>query len=198
MTIRYAILGSGAIGGSIARRSVAAGVSVSIANNRGPESLADLVAELGPLAEAVTAADALSAEIVILALPFDAVPEAVRGIAWGDRIVVDATNAIDFPAFTPRDLDGRLSTDIVADAVPGARVVKAFNTLAAELLGQDPRAEGRRRVLFLSGNDEAARQSVAALIEKLGFSPVDLGTLPDGHAQQFGGGLAARNFVQID
>src|SRR5260370_39065432 len=77
--------------------------------------------------------------MVILAIPFDAVPDAVKGVKWDSRIVVDATNAIDLPAFTPRDLKGRPSTQALADAVPGARVAKAFNTLFAARLGQTRR-----------------------------------------------------------
>ena len=122
----YAILGSGAIGTALARRFAAKGIEVSLANTKGPASLTDLVGELGSLVKPVTSAEALLADVVILAIPFDAVPEAVKGVEWGGRIVVDATNAIDFPAFTPRDLKGRLSTQIVAETVSGARVVKSL------------------------------------------------------------------------
>jgi predicted dinucleotide-binding enzyme len=194
----YAILGSGAIGTALARRFVAKGIEVSLANTKGPESLTDLVGELGALVKPVTSAEALRADLVILAIPFDAVPDAVKGVEWGGRIVVDATNAIDFPAFTPRDLKGRLSTQIVADAVPGARVVKAFNTLFAALLGVDPAVPGGRRVLFVSGDDGSARTAVVDLIERLGFAAVDLGGLAEGgRAQQFGGGASGKEFVQI-
>ncbi len=194
----YAILGSGAIGTALARRFAAKGIEVSLANTKGPASLTDLVGELGSLVKPVTSAEALLADVVILAIPFDAVPEAVKGVEWGGRIVVDATNAIDFPAFTPRDLKGRLSTQIVADAVPGARVVKAFNTLFAALLGADPAVPGGRRVLFVSGDDASPRTAVVDLIERLGFAAVDLGGLAEGgRAQQFGGGASGKEFVQI-
>ncbi len=194
----YAILGSGAIGTALARRFAAKGIEVSLANTKGPASLTDLVGELGSLVKPVTSAEALLADVVILAIPFDAVPEAVKGVEWGGRIVVDATNAIDFPAFTPRDLKGRLSTQIVADAAPGARVVKAFNTLFAALLGADPAVPGGRRVLFVSGDDASARTAVVDLIERFGFAAVDLGGLAEGgRAQQFGGGASGKEFVQI-
>jgi len=193
-----AILGSGAIGTALARRFVAKGIEVSIANSKGPETLTGLVGELGSLAKPVTAAEALLADAVILAIPFDAVPDAVKGVEWGGRIVVDATNAIDFAAFTPRDLKGRLSTQIVADTVRGARVVKAFNTLAAAVLGADPAVPGGRRVLFVSGDDASARTAVVDLIERLGFAAVDLGGIAEGgRAQQFGGGVAGKEFVQV-
>ena len=134
----------GAIGTALVRRFVASGIEVSIANTKGPESLAGLVGELGSLVKPVMAAEALQADVVILAIPFYAGPDAVKRVEWDNRIVVDATNAIDFPAFTPRDLKGRPSTQIVADAVPGVRVVKAFNTLLAALLGADPAVLGGR------------------------------------------------------
>ncbi len=197
--MKDAILGSGAIGTALARRFVASGIDVSIANTRSPDSLNGLVAELGPLLEPVTSAEALRADAVILAIPFDAIPDAVKGVEWGNRIVVDASNAIDFPAFTPRDLKGRLSTQIVADAVPGARVVKAFNTLFAAKLGAGPVVNGGRRVLFVSGDDASARAAVVDLIGRLGFAAVDLGRLAEGgRAQQFGGGVSAGQFVRLD
>ena len=196
--MKYAILGSGAIGTALVRRFVASGIEVSIANTKGPESLAGLVGELGSLVKPVMAAEALQADVVILAIPFDAVPDAVKRVEWDNRIVVDATNAIDFPAFTPRDLKGRLSTQIVADAVPGARVVKAFNTLLAALLGADPAVLGGRRVLFVSADDTSARLAVVDLVERLGFAAVDLGRIAEGgRAQQFGGGVAAKEFVRL-
>lgn len=195
--MKYAILGSGAIGSALARRFAAAGIEVSLANSSGPASLAALVDELGSQLKPVTAGEAMGADVVILAIPFDAVSDAVKGVAWNNRIVVDATNAIDFPAFTPRDLKGRLSAQIVADSVPGARVVKAFNTLPASLLAADPAAPGGRRVLFASGNDASARSVVIDLIERLGFAAVDLGGIAEGgRAQHFGGGLAGKEFIQ--
>jgi hypothetical protein len=194
----YAILGSGAIGTALARRFVAKGIDIAIANTKGLESLAGLVRELGSNVTPVTASEVLQAEVVILAVPFDAVQNAVKDVEWDSRIVVDATNAVDLPAFTPRDLKGRLSTEIVADAVPGARVVKAFNTLQAATLGADPAVLGGRRVLFVSGDDPSARLAVVDLVERLGFAAVDLGGIAEGgRAQQFGGGISGKEFVQL-
>jgi len=194
----YAILGSGAIGTALARRFVAKGIGIAIANTKGQESLAGLVRELGSNVTPVTASEVLQADVVILAVPFDAVQNAVKDVEWDSRIVVDATNAVDLPAFTPRDLKGRLSTEIVADAVPGARVVKAFNTLQAATLGADPAVLGGRRVLFVSGDDPSARLAVVDLVERLGFAAVDLGGIAEGgRAQQFGGGVSGKEFVQL-
>lgn len=157
-----------------------------------------MVRELGSNVTPVTASEVLQADVVILAVPFDAVQNAVKGVEWDSRIVVDATNAVNLPAFTPRDLKGRLSTEIVADAVPGARVVKAFNTLQAATLGVDPAVLGGRRVLFVSGDDPWARLAVVDLVERLGFAGVDLGGIAEGgRAQQFGGGVSGKEFVQL-
>lgn len=186
----YAIIGSGAIGSALASQFARQSLDVLVANSRGPESLAELVGKLGKNIKPVPMRKALEADIVILAVPYDAVPEAVRASPnWNDRIVVDATNAIDFPAFTPRNLGGRPSTEIVSEAVPGARVVKAFNTLPAAVLAAEPRQNGGNRVLFLSGKDSKANADVAALATKLGFAPIILGGLADGRLAQFGGPL---------
>jgi 8-hydroxy-5-deazaflavin:NADPH oxidoreductase len=110
----------------------------------------------------------------------------------------DATNAIDLPAFAPRDLNGRLSTEVIAGAVSGARVVKAFNTLPAAILGADPAVLGGRRVLFVSSDDTSARATVVDIVERLGFAAVDLGGIAEGgRAQQFGGGVAGKDLVQL-
>ena len=133
-----------------------------------------------------------------MAVPFPAVRDLANVASdWNDRIVVNATNAIDLPSFAPTDLGGRPSTQVVAETLRARRVVKAFNTLPAALLGADPRASDGRRVLFLSGDDASANGEISALIEKLGFAPIDLGKLSDGgRLQQFGGPLPTRNLTQ--
>jgi predicted dinucleotide-binding enzyme len=194
----YAIIGSGAIGSALARRFAEKGIDVLLANSRGPASLEGRIAELGPIITAASVQDAAQADVVILAVPFTAFPEAARDVpGWAGRVVVDATNAIDFPAFTPKDLGGRPSSEIVAEAVSGARVVKAFNTLPAAVLAADPAHDGGRRVLFVSGDDAAANAEIAGLIERLGFAPITLGKLAEGgRLQQFGAPLVAQNFTK--
>ena len=197
--MRYAILGSGAIGHAIATQFARKGIEVALANKRGPESLGEIVAELGPNVRAVTAAEALGADVVFLAVPFTAVPELVQGAGdWAGRIAIDATNAIDFPAFTPTDLGGRMSTDVLAEKLVGARVVKAFNSLPAPVLEADPAAaDGGRRVLFVSSNAASASTEVATLIEALGFFPIQLGAIAAGGAlQQFGGPLTVHSLIK--
>jgi len=194
----FAILGSGAIGRALATQFARCDIDVLVANQRGPASLVDFARELGRNITAVSVPDALRADVVVLAIPFSAVPDAVRGGGrWAGRIVVDATNAIEFPAFSPKDLGGRASSDVVADAVPGARLVKAFNTIPAAVLAADPAQHGGRRVVFLSGNDDGANAEVAALVERLGFAAIDLGKISEGgRLQQFGAPLVAIDLVQ--
>ncbi|MBK4720884.1 NADPH-dependent F420 reductase [Azospirillum sp. YIM DDC1] len=193
----YAILGSGAIGAAVAGQFARKGIEVLLANSRGPETLADLAHDLGTSVVPASVRDALAADIVILAVPYDAVGDAVHGAPdWNGRIVVDATNAIDFPAFTPRDLADRPSTHIVAEAVPGARVVKAFNTLPAAVLAKNPQDNGRR-VLFVSGDDDGANTEVAGLIERLGYAAIPLGPIAEGgRLQQFGGALMVHSLIK--
>jgi 8-hydroxy-5-deazaflavin:NADPH oxidoreductase len=110
-----------------------AGRDVVIANSRGPESLTAVVSALGEGVSAGTAGEAATAGIVVIAVPWDRVPEAVQGLTWNGQVVLDATN--DWAA---GDLDGRTSSELVADLVAGAQLVKAGNTLSAEVLGLDP------------------------------------------------------------
>jgi hypothetical protein len=196
----YAIIGSGAIGTAIARQFSRAGLDVLVANTRGPDSLRGLANELGAHVRPVPLAEAAAADLVFLAVPYDAIGDATASVQdWGGRIVVDATNAISLPAFTPRDLGGRPSTDVVAGTLKSARVVKAFNTLPAAILAKVPAEGGGRRVLFVSGNDDAANAQVGSLIERLGFAPIVLGKVAEGgRLQQFGGPLVAQNFIKAE
>jgi predicted dinucleotide-binding enzyme len=148
--MEISIIGAGAIGTAIARLLTGAGIPVSIANSRGPSSLAPLIIELGSLAHAVTAQEASQAEIVFLAVNWSRIPSALQDLGpWNGRVVVDATNPIEAPLFKPIDLDGTSSSERVAQQVPGAHLVKAFNHLAPPLLadlGRDAGAAVRRRI----------------------------------------------------
>src|SRR3954452_4016873 len=195
-----AIIGAGSIGLAVAKTLSRAGIAATIANSRGPESLKEAVAPLSPTIKAGTREQAASAGIVVIAVNWTKLPTAVAGLpAWKGRIVIDANNPIEAPLFKPVDLHGRVSSEVVADLVPGAHVVKAFNHLRAEILAGDPRADGGRRVLFYSGNDSAAKAEVAALIDRIGFVGIDLGSLAVGGklAQFPGGPLPNQNLVKI-
>jgi predicted dinucleotide-binding enzyme len=184
------IIGAGAIGSALARALVRARVAATIANSRGPASLEGLVRELGSPLRAGTREEAAAAGVVIVAVNWSKLPAALAGLpAWNGRVVVDANNPIEAPRFEPVELHGRASSEVFADLVPGARVVKAFNHLQPVLLAKDPRAEGGRRVLFYSGEDAPAKASVGDLISKLGFFGIDLGSLAlGGRLAQFPGG----------
>lgn len=186
------IIGAGRLGQAMARTARRAGRSVVIANSRGPESLGSVVSTLGEGVSAGTADEAAAAGTVVIAVPWDRVPEAVRGLDWNSRIVIDATN--DWAA---DDLLGRTSSEIVADLVAGARVVKAANTLGAEVLGSDPRAAGGQRVIFVSGDDGDAKAEVVALFQDAGFAAIDLGDLATGGAMQQIHPLAGVNLIRI-
>jgi predicted dinucleotide-binding enzyme len=194
------IIGSGAIGTALARILARGGIEATISNSRGPDSLRELIRELGPLIQAGTREHAARADIVFVAVNWTKLPAALGGLTdWGGRIVIDANNPIEAPLFKPVDLKGRVSSEVFADFVPGARVVKAFNHLRAQVLADDPRTDGGRRVLFYSGNDKAATAEVAALIDRIGFVGIDLGSLAVGGklAQFPGGPLPNQNLVKI-
>jgi len=194
------IIGSGAIGTAFARTLARAGIHATISNSRGPDSLKEVVDELGPSIRAGKREEAARADIVFVAVNWTKLPAALAGLPdWGGRILIDANNPIEAPLFRPVDLKGRVSSEIFADLVPGARVVKAFNHLRAEVLASDPRAEGGRRVLFYSGNDNAAKAEVAGLIDRIGFFGIDLGSLAVGGklAQFPGGPLPNQNLVKV-
>jgi predicted dinucleotide-binding enzyme len=187
------ILGAGRLGQAMARTALRAGRPVVIANSRGPESLTSEVAALGDGASAGTVADAAAARIVVIAVPWASVPAALAGLRWNGQIVVDATNDFD-----PSDLDGRTSSEVVADLVGGAPVVKAANTLGAAVLGADPHEAGGQRVLFLSGDDLDAKAEVSALFQDAGFFTIDLGDLiTGGEMQQIGAPLAGANLIRL-
>ena len=194
------IIGSGAIGTAFARTVARVGVTATISNSRGPDSLKELVRELGPSIKAGTREEAARADIVFVAVNWTKLSAALTGLPdWNGRIVIDANNPIEAPLFKPVDLKGRVSSEVVADLVPGARLVKAFNHLRAEVLAGDPRSDGGQRVLFYSGNDSAAKAEVAALIDRIGFVGIDLGSLAVGGklAQFPGGPLPNQNLVKI-
>jgi predicted dinucleotide-binding enzyme len=194
------IIGSGAIGAAFATTLARAGIDAIISNSRGPDSLKGLVRELGPSILAGRREEAARADMVFVAVNWTKLPAALLGLPdWNGRIVIDANNPIEAPLFKPVDLKGRVSSEVFADLVPGARVVKAFNHLRAEILASDPKADGGRRVLFYSGNDTAAKADVAALIERIGFVGIDLGSLAVGGklAQFPGGPLPNQNLVRV-
>ena len=136
------IIGAGRLGQALARTARRADRPVVIANSRGPESLKPVVDALGAGITAGTTDDAARCSIVALAVPWASVHDALAELSWSGEIVIDATNAVLIPSLEPLPLGGLTSSEIVAQLVPGARVVKAANTFAADVLGADPREAG--------------------------------------------------------
>ncbi|MCM6762885.1 NAD(P)-binding domain-containing protein [Rathayibacter sp. ZW T2_19] len=177
---RIGIIGSGDIGSGIARLTVAAGHEVLIANSRGPESLRDLIDELGPQARAGDALEAAEfGDITVLAVPlaaYEALPEG----ALAGRTVLSTGN------YYPHR-DGRIdrldaleltTAELEQELLPGAVISKAFNNIVAHhiptLAGSSPRT-----ALAVFGDDDQGKAAVSALVDDLGFEPVDAGTLAE-------------------
>lgn len=194
------IIGTGMIGGAIAQRLGAKGIPATIANSRGPKTLADLVAKAGPSIRAGTREEAAAKDIVFVSVNWPKLQGALAGLDWNGRILVDTNNNMQKPPLPPIDIGGRASTAIVQEWAPGARVVKAFNHHFFMNLEKTPDADGGRRVLFYAGDDEGAKAEVAKLIEQLGFFGLDLGDVEHGSRlfQSPGGPLIAHDLVKID
>jgi predicted dinucleotide-binding enzyme len=174
----HAIIGFGAVGQALARMFARRNIEVAVASRRSPEALAPQATAIGPTIHPKSLSEALEADIVMLAVPFWQHREVAGARAsWQGKIVIDVTNALGVPV---ADLGGLPSSTVISRALPGARLVKAFNHLPAGVLAQDPEIKGRRRVAFLSGDDESATATVAALVERLGYAPVSLGRIAEG------------------
>ncbi|HEX2910618.1 MAG TPA: NAD(P)-binding domain-containing protein [Chloroflexia bacterium] len=184
--MKIGIIGSGMIGGTAAKLFVKAGNEVAISNSRGPQTLKELVTPLGPAARATTVEEAIAfGDVILVAIPlkdYSSLPaEALKG-----KIVVDAMN------YYPQR-DGQLnfgnhsSSGFLAQHLPGASVVKAFNTMWYKTLGEEGKPGEpleNRLVLFVAGDDPEAKAIVSKLIEDIGFAPVDTGSLDEGGKRQ--------------
>ncbi len=181
------ILGAGNIGATAAKLFSQAGHQVRIANSRGPQTLEAQAHELGENVRAATPEDAVAfGDIVLIAVPWthkeDAIPDAGP---YDDKIVIDAMNPYT-EDFELEDLGDRTSSEITKTLVPGARLIKAFNTLHFRRLGSEGKPAGTkgRLAIFMAGDDPAAKATVAALIDEIGFDPVDTGSLSSGGRKQ--------------
>jgi len=195
------IIGAGGIGQAFAAHVARAGYEVIVSNSRDPESLAGLVRQIGPRAKAGTRQEAARADVVVVAVQWEHLRAALSDLpAWNGRILIDATNPVLEPGFRLAELNGSTSSEIVASMAPGARVVKVANTLLRAALAADPKQAGGRRVLFMSGDDAAAKADVSGILDKVGFATIDLGGLASGgRLQQFPGGpLPTLNLIKLD
>ena len=185
--MKIAVIGAGMIGATVARLFAQADHEVAISNSRGPESLASLVAELGPRARAMTVADAARwGEVVLLAVPLRTPAALPPADAVAGKIVIDAMNPYG-PDGTVTDLGASSSSEETLKRLPGARLVKAFNTIWFKHLGERARPDLRadeRHAIFVAGDDQAAKRVVMNLIDDIGFGAVDTGSLADGGRRQ--------------
>jgi 8-hydroxy-5-deazaflavin:NADPH oxidoreductase len=199
--MKIGIIGAGGIAQAVAKQALGAGYEVLLSNSRGPETLKAVVQGLGTGATAGSVRDAAKADLVVLAVQWPNVAKALAGLPdWNGRILIDATNPTGGPPdFKLAELDGKTSSQVVASLAPGARVVKALNTLTVANLSADPREARGRRVLFMSGDDAPAKREVAQVLERIGFATIDLGSLAiGGLLQQFPGGpLPVHNLIKI-
>jgi len=167
----YAIVGFGAVGQALARAFARKNIEVAVASRRPPEALAPQAQAIGSTVIPKTLREAIKADVIFLAVPFQEHREIAKHLAsWQGKTIVDAMNGFG------------VSSAVVAQAFPGARLVKGFNHLLARTLATDPNVGGSRRVVFLSSDDEGAAAPIAALAQQLGFAPVNLGRFEEGGA----------------
>ena len=198
--MKIGFIGAGKMATTIGRHLINAGHEIVISNSRGPETLQGVVADLGPGASAGTKQQAAECDVVILATYWAHVPEALKGIDWRGRILVDGTNAhMDAEPDTSGEgvkksvaaLKGRTSSEIVAEMAPGARLVKSISNIPMAWI-QDFTPQKPKTVIFASGDDPDAKALVINLINSTGLVALDLGTLALGGAmQQLGAPLSA-------
>ena len=177
-------IGAGNIGSQVARLSIAAGHDVVVSNSRGPETLAALIAELGPKARAGTAEDAAKAgEIVVVSIPLKNIG-AVPAAPLAGKVVIDTNNYYPQRDGHIKALDDESTTtaELLQAHLPTSKVVKAFNHIYAAQLTTEgtPRGTPNRRALVIAGDDAGAKQQVTALLDAFGFDAVDAGPLAEG------------------
>jgi len=177
----YGIIGTGNVGKTLAAFFAKAGVEVALANTRGPEAVKPIAKELGGNVVAKSLDEALKADIIFFAVPFLNFKD-VGSVKpdWTGKIVIDVTNAAFLPQeVQDKELRGRLSSEVNAERVPGAKLVKAFNQLPMKALSS-PVPAGGKRVVFISSDHEDASVKVAKLAGELGFAPIEVGKIGEG------------------
>jgi 8-hydroxy-5-deazaflavin:NADPH oxidoreductase len=176
-------IGSGMIGGTVARLAVNAGHDVVLSNSRGPETLADLATELGPRAGAATPAEAATCDLVLVSVPVKAYPT-LPAAALAGKIVLDTGNYYPQRDGQVAALDARelIDSEYLARQLPGARVVKVFNNIFFKHLLNlaRPARAADRSALPIAGDDPAAKAAVTAFLDSIGYDSVDVGALADG------------------
>ncbi|MGO8265235.1 NADPH-dependent F420 reductase [Rhizobium ruizarguesonis] len=179
--MKYSIIGTGSVGITLAGLFGKNSIPVAVANTRGPSTVASSIKGLGDSVRPSTVEEALDADIVFVAVQFLNFKDVGKLRSdWSGKVVVDVTNSAFLPAeVQERELNGRLSSEVNADRVPGAKLVKAFNQLPMQGLTA-PVPAGGRRVVFISSDHAEASAAVASLTENLGFAPIEVGRIAEG------------------
>jgi 8-hydroxy-5-deazaflavin:NADPH oxidoreductase len=184
------IIGSGRVGGTVARLAVAADYSVAVSNSRDPQTLADLVAELGPNARAATPAEAAGAgDLVIVSVPVRSFPD-IPAAPLAGKTVIDTCNYNPDRdgRFTELDTASATSSELLQRQLPTSHVVKAFGNIFFRTLLALPRPAGAadRTALPIAGDDAGAKAEVTAFLDAIGYDSVDAGPLAEGWRWQPG------------
>ncbi|WP_327583566.1 NAD(P)-binding domain-containing protein [Nonomuraea sp. NBC_00507] len=194
-----AVIGSGHVGGTVARLSAAAGYDVVLSNSRGPETLKDLVDELGPKARAATSAEAAaSGDLVVVSIPLTAYRR-IPVEPLGGKPVLDTGN------YSPRR-DGQFprlddasttSSELLQQHLPTSKVIKVFNNILFRHLGTLARPSGAadRSALPIAGDDDAVKKAVTAFLDTIGYDTVDAGPLAEGWRLQPGTPVYGRPYA---
>ncbi len=196
--MKIGIIGAGTIGTAFAKHVAAAGYEVVISNSRGADTLKEKIKQIGGNIVAGSVEEAAQADVILLAVRWQQVAEVLEALSLEGKIVIDPTNW-DSPEFVLAEPGSKTSSEVVSQLTKGAKVVKAFNTLYAQVLAADPQVGGGKRVIFYSGNDDDAKAIVAGILNRIGFAGVDLGSLHEGgKLQRFPGGpLSTLNLIKL-
>jgi polyisoprenoid-binding protein YceI/predicted dinucleotide-binding enzyme len=196
--MKFGMIGAGTLSRAIAGQAIRAGHDVVFSNSRGPETLGDLVDAFGPQVSAGTVAEAGAADLVVLAVNWNRVREAVRDLPYREgRILIDATNqwAAPPPDFVVDQLEVG-GSELVASLIPGAHVIKAFDNMYGPKVAADPITDTGRRILFYAGDDQDSKELFRSVIDGFGFAPVDLGPLRIGRLMQVDGPLTGLHAIR--
>lgn len=183
------VIGSGNIGANAAKLFAQAGHKVAISNSKGPQSLSQLVSEIGPNVRAATNEEVVQfGDVILLAIPWPQRTNLPPAQMFENKIVIDATNPYSKDLngnFQIEQLDNTTSSEEILKQIPGARLVKGFNTMYFETLKTSGKSSpDERLVIFIAGDDSEAKEVVAHLIEDIGFAAVDTGFLSEGGRRQ--------------
>ena len=199
--MKIGIIGSGNIGGTAAQLFADAGHQVAISNSRGPQSLRDFEKSGGSNIKAMTIEEAIAlGDVILLAIPWIKRQELPSASLLNGKIVIDAMNPYS-ENFEVINLEPSSSSEEVAKQLKGARIVKAFNTMYYQHLktkGNTNSPKEDRTVLFVAGDDAQAKSIVSKLIDEIGFTPFDTGSLREGGRKQQPGSEIYNNPMTLE